>query len=242
MLFLEEVNIHIDRYLIAFAYLRRSVVSTNFRGNLMKSNYILPAIIAISLSGCVTNTVQEVTHTKNVQVGPLDLYGLSENVTVYSKVDMHENALGSFKRFKHSAKGYYGAFAYSSNSSGAYAQTTGHNTLKTAREYALNFCSQNLKSGDSDCQIIAILTPKGYSDKGRSTLSKNATTELKELKTTTRYNAFATNDAGYYYPVSGYKTQDLASSEAIRKCNVHAKSKTPKIQKYYPCYLIYKYK
>ncbi len=204
----------------------------------MKSKILLTAITAIILSGCVTNTVQEVSHTKGVQMGTLELYGISDDVTVYSKVNMHKKAQGSFNRFKHSAKGYYGAFAYSSSSTGAYAQSTGHNTLKSAREYALNYCSQHLKSGDANCKITAILTPKGYKNNGRGTLSKTATTELKKLKTYAKYNAFATNDVGHYYPVSGHKTQEVASSEAIRNCNVHAKADTPKIQKYYPCYLV----
>ena len=208
----------------------------------MKSKIILTAFTAIILSGCVTTVEQEGTLTKHVEIEASDLYGPNDHVTVYSKVDMNEKAQSSFKRFKQSAKGYYGAFAYSPSTSGAYAQTTGHNTLKTAREYALTFCSQHLTRGASDCEIIAILTPKGYIDKRKMTLSKNATKTLNELKSSAKYSALAANDTGYFYPVWGYESQELASSEAIRKCNEHAKSKTPKIQKYHPCRLIYEHR
>jgi len=204
----------------------------------MKSLFFITTIAAINISGCTMESLQEPNPTKTVPVGALDIYNLEHKVTLYSKVEFGRGAAIAFNDFRKSDKGYFGAFAYSSGSRDySYGEATGHNTLKTAREYALDNCAVHLKGGPA-CKVIAVLTPMGFVDRHKMTLSKNITKDLHNLRNARKYIAIATNDAGYADWVAGYDTQESANSEALRLCDLRVKTQTPRHQKAYPCYLI----
>lgn len=201
----------------------------------MKTLFAIAAIATISIAGCTTVPVQD---AKSAHSDRLDLYGTGQQVTRLSKVDLQPLAAKGFAKFKASKAGYYGAFAYSYGEAGlAYGAATGHNTLKTAREYALDNCTATLEGGPA-CKIIAILTPKGFVNKNKMTLSQNVTNDLNRLRSTAKYNAIASNNAGYTEWVNGHATQKAADKEALRLCTLLVETRTPRYQKTYPCYLI----
>jgi len=203
----------------------------------MKFSHLIIIFAAISISGCTVDSLQEKTIPKSA----LDLYGSEHKVTLYSKTNPQGKAASAFNNFKkggREGKGYYGAFAYSVGSGRAYGAHTGYNTLKIARESALAGCSSYRKKGGAPCEIIATLTPRGYVNKQKMTFSKNATNALRKQENQTKYRAFAINDAGYFYRGSEYETQKYANLDVLEGCNLHAKSKTPRHQKLYPCYLV----
>lgn len=199
----------------------------------MKLSHLIITFAAINISACTVDSTQE----KTISDGPLDLYDSEHKVTLYSKTKPQRKAAGAFNRFKKGDKGYFGAFAYSLGG-GAYSGVDGYNSLKTATEGALASCSIYNKKGDTPCKIIAVLTPRGYVDKQKITLSKNATKDFRDQKGKGKYRAFATNDAGYYSFVWEYETQDLANRSALQNCSIRVKTKTPRHQKIYKCHLI----
>jgi len=191
-------------------------------------------ISLVLLSACVGTEPAAITKRD----ASLDLYSPSGKVTVYEDVKFFKTAQKSYDSFKQSKEGYYGAFAYSYL--GAFGRTTGHNSLETAREYAIKLCKEKRNIGGPKCTVIATLSPTGFSDKGNTTLSMLGTKTLAELKHLDGHKAFATNDAGYYYSSWEFKTLKAATTDAISKCNENAKKNTPKFQKLYPCKIIYK--
>ncbi len=205
----------------------------------MKPLFVITTLAAMAVSGCMTAPVQGTSAQKPVSESELDLYSLEHQVTHYSKVEFGKNAAKAFHEFRKSDKGYFGAFAYSSGPRGAfsYSATDGHGTLRTAREYALKNCSTYLVAGPA-CKIIAVLTPKGYVERHKATLSKSSTKALRNLRSADKYNAIATNDAGYVDWVAGYSSQESANKEAMRRCSLRVKTRTQRIQKTYPCYLV----
>lgn len=199
----------------------------------MKFLFVLTTIAAVTVSGCMTAPVQQSNPSS-----ALDLYSLEHQVTLISEVNFPKRIAKGFSEFKQDPKSYYGAFAYSIDSKGAaFGSITGANTLQLARVEALIRCTKLLRGGPP-CKIVAIMTPKGYVDKHKMTLSRNITEDLPSLRSGGKYTAVATSDAAFIDRVEGYGTQKSADSEALRLCNVRAKTRSQRHHKAYPCYLI----
>lgn len=204
----------------------------------MRPLFVITLLAAMAVSGCMTTTAQEPSLANTTSISALDLYSSEQTVTLHSKIELTQYGTKSFNEWTKIDAGYYGAFAYSLGSGrGHYGATTGHNTLKSAREYALDNCMAYLEAGPA-CKVIAVLTPKGFVDRNKMTLSKNITKEFRRLRTAKRYHAIATNDAGYADWATDQDTQAHANTEAMRICNLRVKRQTPRFHKIKPCHLI----
>lgn len=202
----------------------------------MNQKYILGAIAAISLSGCVTTTEQQVTQKITYKTfEKLDLYGSSHVIRYHTEnrklgVKAENYFKGSFRD-----KSYYGAFAYSPSS--PFSGESGHNTLRTAVDYALKGCQNLVRPGEAKCVIFATMVPKRYTDKNATTLSKGSTENYRKFQKGTGFRAIAVNDSG----TTRSRTRDtleIAKQIALFDCNAGAKSYAKSYQKIHKCRIL----
>jgi hypothetical protein len=202
----------------------------------MNQKYILGAIAAISLSGCVTTTEQQVTQKITYKTFEnLDLYGSSHVIHYHTEnrklaVKAEEAFKGRFRD-----RSYYGAFAYSP--SGLYSWESGHNTLRTAVNYALKSCQNFVRPGEAKCVIFATMVPKRYTDKNATTLSKGSTETYRKFQKGIGFRAIAVNDSG----TTRSRTRDtleLAKQVALFDCNAKAKSYAKSYLKIHKCRIL----
>lgn len=164
----------------------------------------------------------------------LRLFSTDHSLRLHSKEKLRPKAQKEFKGdFRD--KSYYAAFAYSS--SGAYGYNSGHNTLETAYQFALNTCNNNIKNGEPKCKIYASIVPKGYSKGNGQTLGESTTRGYKRFIGDSGPRAFALSSSGTWW-VIGSKSINRSKSEALFHCNSRVKARTTSIQKVHKCKII----
>lgn len=202
----------------------------------MYSKYILAITAALGLSACVETTGQQVTKKPTYKTfEKLDLYGSSYVIRYHTENrKLSKNSEKAF-RGKFRDKSYYGAFTYSA--SDVYGWGSGHNTLKTAIEYALKGCQTIVRPGEAGCKLYATMVPKGYTKKSATTLSKASTETYHNFQNNTGFRAIAINDSGITR-LRKRNTLARAKDDALFDCNASANSHTRSIQKVRKCRIL----
>ena len=171
---------------------------------------------------------------QNANADELKLYGDKHIVRLHSHEKLNKNASRAF-RGDFRKKSYYAAFAFSP--SGPFSWENGHNTLRTAIEYAMSLCQERVRPGEMKCILYSTIVPKGYSEGKGLTLSRNGTRFYKSFLKKSGPGAIAINDAGTVRERFGDSLKQ-AKATALFDCNAAAKQYATSSLKVYKCRII----